>query len=35
MKKAGIIVDGVGDVATIIVVGVIMACIVIGVTYYF
>ena len=35
MGMASIIVDGVGDVATVIIVGVIMAHIVIGVSYYF
>ena len=35
MKKAGIIIDGVGDMATVIVVGVVMAHIIIGVSYYF
>ena len=35
MGMATVIINGVGDMATIIVVGVVMACIVIGATYYF
>ena len=33
-KKASVIINGVGDVATVIVVGVIMACMVVGVTIF-
>ena len=35
MGMAGVIIDSVGDMATVIIVGVIMAPIIIGVSYYF
>ena len=34
MGMAGIIIDGVGDVATVIVIGVIVACVVVGATIF-
>ena len=35
MGMAGVIVDGMGDVPTIIIVGVAMACVIVGVSYCF